>query len=132
MTWWKASSIVTIELKISFVNQNPNIIKWYVGSLRIMVSYRRDNFQAMRRVGISDPSKCYFVDDNRSNIDSAQAEGWAKCVHFCEKGLEGMEGGKIKEIDNERGPGAVDNGVIDIASLEELRNVWPEIFSNLS
>ncbi|KIJ99381.1 hypothetical protein K443DRAFT_102294 [Laccaria amethystina LaAM-08-1] len=72
---------------------------------------------AMRRVGISDPSKCYFVDDNRSNIDSAQAEGWAKC---------------IKEIDNERGPGAVDNGVIDIASLEELRNVWPEIFSNLS
>ncbi|EDR12886.1 uncharacterized protein LACBIDRAFT_245826 [Laccaria bicolor S238N-H82] len=72
---------------------------------------------ALRRVGISDPSKCYFVDDNRSNIDSARAEGWAKC---------------IKQIDNEREPGAVDNDVIDIASLEELRNVWPEIFSNLS
>ncbi|KAJ2936703.1 hypothetical protein H1R20_g390, partial [Candolleomyces eurysporus] len=83
---------------------------------------------AMAKAGLSDPSKCYFVDDNRGNVDAARALGWAHCVHFCEKGLEGVEGGRILQIDNERAPGAPDNDVIDVTTLEELRKVWPEIF----
>jgi pyrimidine and pyridine-specific 5'-nucleotidase len=82
----------------------------------------------MKQANVSDPSKCYFVDDNRINVDAARALGWAHCVHFCEKGLEAMEGGKIKEIDDAREAGAVDNGVVDVTTLEELRQVWPEIF----
>jgi len=39
-----------------------------------------------------------------------------------------MEGGRIKQIDDEREPGAVDNGIIDVTTLEELRQVWSEIF----
>lgn len=39
-----------------------------------------------------------------------------------------MEGGKIKAIDDAREPGAADNDVIDVTTLEELRTVWPEIF----
>jgi len=82
----------------------------------------------MKQAGASDVSKCYFIDDNRKNIDAARELGWGHCVHFCEKGLEAVEGGKIKEIDDARAPGAVDNGVISIAVLEELRQVWAEIF----
>jgi len=85
---------------------------------------------AMKQANISDPSKCYFVDDNRKNVDAAWALGWAHCVHFCEKGLEAMEGGKIKEIDDARELGAMDNGVVDVTMLEELRQVWPEIFQH--
>ncbi|KIM46099.1 hypothetical protein M413DRAFT_441160 [Hebeloma cylindrosporum] len=83
---------------------------------------------AMKQANVSDPSKCYFIDDNRKNVDAARALGWAHCVHFCEKGLEAMEGGRIKEIDDAREVGAVDNGVVDVSTLEELRQVWPEIF----
>ncbi|PPQ98521.1 hypothetical protein CVT24_004012, partial [Panaeolus cyanescens] len=83
---------------------------------------------AMKQAGMTDPKKCYFVDDNRKNVDAAREEGWAHCVHFCERGLEAMEGGRIKEIDDEREPGAVDNDVVGIQTLEELRKIWPEIF----
>lgn len=87
-------------------------------------------FQAMKQANVTDPSKCYFIDDNRQNVDAAREQKWSHCVHFCEKGLETMEGGWIKDIDDAREPGAVDNGVIDVNSLEELRRVWPEIFKS--
>jgi len=83
----------------------------------------------MKQANITDPSKCYFVDDNRKNVDAARALDWGHCVHFCELGLETMEGGKIKEIDDAREPGAIDNGVIDVTTLDELRKVWPEVFT---
>jgi pyrimidine and pyridine-specific 5'-nucleotidase len=82
----------------------------------------------MAKAGLDDPSKCYFIDDNRKNVDTARALGWGHCVHFCEKGIEAMEGGRIKEIDDAREPGSIDNGVVDITTLFELRQVWPEIF----
>jgi pyrimidine and pyridine-specific 5'-nucleotidase len=76
---------------------------------------------------MTDPSKCYFVDDNRANVEAAVREGWGHCVHFCEKGMEAVEGGKISQIDNEP---SVEGGppVLDIYHLEQLRTVWPEIF----
>ncbi|KAF8812527.1 pyrimidine 5-nucleotidase [Phlegmacium glaucopus] len=83
---------------------------------------------AMKKANVSDPSKCYFIDDNRKNVDAAREQGWSHCVHFCEKGLETMEGGWIKEIDDAREPDSVDNDVIDVTTLGELRKVWPEIF----
>jgi len=82
----------------------------------------------MKQANVSDPSKCYFVDDNRKNVDAAHALGWEHCVHFCEKGLEAMEGGKIKEIDESREPDAKDNDVDRVTTLQDLRKVWPEIF----
>lgn len=76
---------------------------------------------------MTDPSKCYFVDDNRGNVEAAVREGWGHCVHFCEKGMEAVEGGKISQIDNE--PSAEGGPpVVDIFHLEQLRTVWPEIF----
>jgi len=83
---------------------------------------------AMKQANVTDPSKCYFVDDNRENVEAARRLGWSHCVHFCEKGLETMEGGWIKDIDNAREPGAMDNDGVDVTTLEELRLVWPEIF----
>lgn len=77
-----------------------------------------NNYQAMKQAGLSDLSKCYFVDDSRGHVDAARAVGWAKCVHFCER--ENLEGEKIQ---TER-----ENGVVEIATLEQLRSVWPEIF----
>ncbi|KAG5725005.1 hypothetical protein E4T56_gene12489 [Termitomyces sp. T112] len=84
---------------------------------------------AMKKANISDPSKCYFVDDSRGNINGARAQGWAKCVHFCEKGLEAMEGGRTKQINHEKVAGLEGTDGVDvITTLDELRDVWPEIF----
>ncbi|KAK0490896.1 pyrimidine 5-nucleotidase [Armillaria novae-zelandiae] len=83
--------------------------------------------KALRQANVSDPSKCYFVDDNRRNVDAALALGWKNSVHFCEHGLNHVEGGKVQEITNSRN-GDADNGVVAISDLKELRAVWPEIF----
>ncbi|TFK23236.1 pyrimidine 5-nucleotidase [Coprinopsis marcescibilis] len=103
----------------------------------VYCDYRIQNFvckpepeyytMAMEKAKITDPSKCYFVDDNRSNVDAAISLGWGHCVHFCETGLESVEGGKLSQIDNERLPGA-QHVMTDISSLEELRKIWPEVF----
>ncbi|TFK43446.1 pyrimidine 5-nucleotidase [Crucibulum laeve] len=85
---------------------------------------------AMQQANVDDPSKCYFIDDNRGNIDAARDEGWAHCVHFCEKGMEAMEGGRMKEIGHERKEaGESDENIVEVQTLEELRQVWPEIFA---
>ncbi|KAG6890554.1 hypothetical protein C0992_000814 [Termitomyces sp. T32_za158] len=87
--------------------------------------------QAMKKANISDPSKCYFIDDNTGNINGARAQGWAKCVHFCEKGLECMEGGRTQEITHVKGAGAGEANSVDVINtLDELRVVWSEIFKN--
>jgi len=83
----------------------------------------------MKQAGVTDPSKCYFIDDNRGNIDGAIAQGWYKCVHFREKGLEVMEGGVTKQIGSEPLDPVRDNAnILEINTLEQLREVWPEIF----
>ena len=74
--------------------------------------------RALSIAGLSHPLKCYFVDDNRGHVDAARAVGWAKCVHFHER-----ENLKAEKSHTER-----ENGVVEIATLEQLRSVWPEIF----
>ena len=74
---------------------------------------------------MTDPSKCYFIDDSRLNIEAARKLGWGHCVHFVEHGLEAVEGGKTKELGSDK---SHLDGVKVISVLEDLRDAWPEIF----
>ncbi|KAH7914211.1 pyrimidine 5-nucleotidase [Hygrophoropsis aurantiaca] len=85
---------------------------------------------AMKRAGISDPAKCYFVDDSRLNVVSAKRLGWGRCVHFYESGLETVEGGKIKRLGLDGQQGAEKEGIEVISDLEQLRVVWADIFAS--
>jgi len=88
--------------------------------------------KAMSLASVSDPSKCYFVDDNWRNVASARDLGWAHCIHFREEGLEHVEGGKVLKIldgfQANEDMKKVEQGITVINRLEELREVWPEIF----
>lgn len=81
---------------------------------------------AMKQANISDPSRCYFVDDSRINILSSKRLGWGHCVHFYEVGLETVEGGKARKLTRNTDTDLED--ITQITDLEELRAVWPEIF----
>nr|GAT59911.1 pyrimidine 5-nucleotidase [Mycena chlorophos] len=83
--------------------------------------------QALLKTGISDPANVYFVDDSRLNVKAAKsaAVGWGHVAHFCERGLVHVEGGKAKEISHVEPIAGVDV----IEDLEELRTIWPEVFS---
>ncbi|KDQ64572.1 hypothetical protein JAAARDRAFT_201897 [Jaapia argillacea MUCL 33604] len=80
------------------------------------------------------PQKSLFIDDNRANVEAAKRAGWSRCVHFSEHGLEIVEGGRIREIDNERLDGGSgvdaeeDDKLVVVSTLEELRVVWSDIF----
>jgi pyrimidine and pyridine-specific 5'-nucleotidase len=80
----------------------------------------------MRTARISDPSRILFVDDSRVNVLAACAVGWGRCVHFCEWGLAAMEGGRSKQIgsDIQKEKGELPA----VSDLQQLRNVWSDIF----
>lgn len=82
----------------------------------------------MKKVGVTDPAKCYFIDDSRNNVAAAIRMGWGHCVHFCEEGLETVEGGKPKQIGAD-GKEALQDATV-ISRLEELRTVWSEVFKS--
>lgn len=82
----------------------------------------------MKVASVTDPSKCYFVDDSLSNVKAARALGWGNCVHFCERGLLHVEGGKPKYIGSDIKEQPDEDSVRAIAKVDELRGVWPEIF----
>lgn len=84
--------------------------------------------QALWKANVQDPSKCCFVDDSRTNVLAAKQLGWGRCVHFCERGLVAVEGGKPKEIGSDIVPGPDDEGITTITDLEELRTVWSDLF----
>ncbi len=81
----------------------------------------------MKIARVLDPSKCYFVDDSLTNVRAARKLGWGHCVHFCERGLVHMEGGKPKYIGSDIQEADLD-GIVAVAKLDELRIIWPEIF----
>jgi len=83
---------------------------------------------ALGKAKITDPSKCLFVDDNRTNVNAAKALGWGRCAHFSENGLTSMEGGKLKIIGDEQDQDEIENDVMTISDLEDLRAIWPDIF----
>lgn len=79
--------------------------------------------QALAKAGVTDPSECYFIDDSRTNVDAAKNFGWGHCIHFCEQGLKATEGGIEKTIGHNE-----DLGNDAVATLDDLRRVWPELF----
>ena len=82
----------------------------------------------MKQAGISDPSKCLFVDDSRTNVEAAQKLGWGRCVYFCEYGMQVVEGGKVKELRGDEKE--LPNGIKIVSRLEQLRDIWPDVFNN--
>ncbi|KAI0251283.1 pyrimidine 5-nucleotidase, partial [Lactifluus subvellereus] len=70
--------------------------------------------KAMQQAGVKDLRKCLFVDDSRSNVEAAKRFGWTRCVHFRE----------------EEEPSSED-GIPVIEDLQQLREVWPDIFIQL-
>ncbi|KAK4544517.1 hypothetical protein LTR36_004089 [Oleoguttula mirabilis] len=68
--------------------------------------------KAMREAGVRDVERCYFVDDSALNATGAKAYGW-KAAHLVE--AEAKVPAKP----------ACDH---QIKSLEELRDVFPEVF----
>ena len=104
----------------------------------VYCDYKQPNFsckpepdfyhEAMKKAGVSDPSKCFFVDDSLLNITAAKKLGWGHCAHFLEAGLETVEGGRVKTLASQ---GHVSlEGIDVISSLEDLRTTWPDIFVN--
>lgn len=83
------------------------------------------SLQALKTAHVDDPSKCYFIDDSRANVEAARKLGWGHCVHFVEAGLEAVEGGQVKKLGSDQ---SQMEGVEVVSTLEELRTLWSEIF----
>lgn len=84
----------------------------------------------MRIANISDPSKCLFIDDSKLNVIAAKKLGWGRCAHFHETGLDVVEGGKRKTLGVDGDSAADVEGIVVISDLEELRVIWPDVFSS--
>lgn len=74
----------------------------------------------MQRAGVTDPSKCFFVDDSLPNVRMSRSLGWGSSVYFRE--LAGDE--KIADLAS-----PVEGVDATISSLLELRTVWPQLFA---
>ncbi|KAJ7665522.1 pyrimidine 5-nucleotidase [Mycena rosella] len=104
----------------------------------IFCDYKQANFackpeakfyhDALTKVQVSDPSKCYFVDDNWLNVKAARDLGWGRVAHFRETGLVHVEGGQAKEIGGSDRKDSEQKGLDVITDLEQLRTIWAEVF----
>lgn len=54
-------------------------------------------------------------------MEAAKKEGWSRCVHFCELELQSLG-------DSEQDKGGLEHDVVVISDLEQLRDLWPDIF----
>jgi len=81
--------------------------------------------RAMRQAGVQDPQRCLFVDDSISNVEGAKRVGWIRSVHFREHGPEGVEALSINSMAKEL---ITKDGIPIINDLQQLREVWPDIF----
>ncbi|KAF5659147.1 hypothetical protein FCIRC_12604 [Fusarium circinatum] len=68
--------------------------------------------KAMREAGVSDVSRCYFIDDSHKNCVGAKDAGWT-AIHFVEEGLPVPESSASQH---------------QIRHLEELRSLYPDFF----
>lgn len=83
--------------------------------------------QAMDQARVRDPTKCLFVDDSLANIEGAKRVGWIRSVHFRERDPEVVEAQceNHPARDQDKAP---KGGIPVIRDLQELRDVWPDIF----
>ncbi|CVK84856.1 probable pyrimidine 5`-nucleotidase [Fusarium mangiferae] len=68
--------------------------------------------KAMREAGVSDVSRCYFIDDSHKNCVGAEEAGWT-AIHFVEEGLPVPDTPASQH---------------QVRHLEELRSLYPEFF----
>jgi len=79
----------------------------------------------MHQAGVRDPSKCLFVDDSLNNIEAARRVGWTRSVHFQECGSETAEVLRVNHTAKNQ------EKIPIISNLQQLRVVWPDIFSKV-
>lgn len=75
--------------------------------------YRGMFEKAMKEAGVTDKSKCYFVDDSAANCAGAVAFGWEHTAHLIEEEDEWPENLACANT---------------IRGLKELKTVFPEVF----
>ncbi|KAH7105406.1 pyrimidine 5-nucleotidase [Auriculariales sp. MPI-PUGE-AT-0066] len=80
--------------------------------------------EAMQRAGVTDPSRCLFVDDSLLNCRAAKQLGWGHVVWFCEDGTAkiSMHGPAVEDPRKVEGVDAV------VFSILELRDIWSFVF----
>jgi len=84
--------------------------------------------KAMDQAGVRDPTKCLFVDDNLSNVQGAKRVGWIRSVHFREHEPETDEVLRIDHTGRDQAKLPSKDGIPIINNLQQLRDVWPDIF----
>ncbi len=80
----------------------------------------------MDKAGVNDPTKCLFVDDNLGNVKAARSVGWIRSVHFREHVPETIEEHVIHTDKDQKA--IIEDGTPIINNLQQLREVWPDIF----
>jgi pyrimidine and pyridine-specific 5'-nucleotidase len=81
----------------------------------------------MHQAGVIDPTKCLFVDDNLSNVKAARSVGWIRSVHFREGVPESIKT-HVTHTDKET---ITKDGIPIINNLQQLREVWADIFHEM-
>ncbi len=81
----------------------------------------------MVKAGVNDPTKCLFVDDNLGNVRAARSVGWIRSVHFREYDVPETIGAHVTHIDKDQKTITKDGTPI-INNLQQLRELWPDIF----
>ncbi|KXL47262.1 hypothetical protein M433DRAFT_65442 [Acidomyces richmondensis BFW] len=83
------------------------------GAAELICKPRPEMFaKAMREAGVADATQCYFVDDSASNAKAGKAYGF-KTAHLLEPGSK-MPETSVADF--------------EITHLDELRQVFPEVF----
>ncbi|EJD48626.1 pyrimidine 5-nucleotidase [Auricularia subglabra TFB-10046 SS5] len=82
--------------------------------------------KAMQRAGVTDTSRCLFIDDSLPNCRAAKKLGWHSVVWFCENGRAGTHMHDTAAVD----PKSVEGVDAVITSLEELRDIWSFVFKS--
>ena len=82
----------------------------------------------MQQAGVQDPAKCLFVDDSVNNLKAAKAVGWIRCVHFREHDPTAPEKPSVNDTPGGQEEHPTEEGTPVINNLQQLRDVWPDIF----
>ncbi len=83
--------------------------------------------QAMDQAGVQDPTRCLFVDDSLTNVESARHVGWIRSVHFRERDPKDVEAQCVNHTARDQDKSPKDRIPV-ISDLQQLREVWSDVF----